>query len=114
MAHSGILDAWDTPPFSSLWVFSYRSLRIRPGKHSVWCQGVTGGRNSTVRFGSPFDGHRDIPSRVPSPQVSPFVPKATRPDPPKEPGNPSPSQRPLRGGGIMANFRHEFCENGRD
>src|ERR671916_994813 len=80
MAHSGILDARNTPPFSSLWVFSYRSLRIRPGKHSVWCQGVTGGRDSTVPFGSPLHGHRDIPSRVPSPQVSsPLFPRQRAP-----------------------------------
>ena len=89
MAHSGILDARNTPPFSSLRVFSYRSLRIRPGKHSVWCQGVTGGV-VIPRFASvpPFTAHRDIPSRVPSPQVSPpFFPRQ-RPDPPREGSGP--------------------------
>ncbi len=87
MAHSGILDARNTPPFSSLRVFSYRSLRIRPGKHSVWCQGVTGGVViPQVRLGSPFHGPSGYP--VPSPessvQVSPLSSQGKRPDPPRE------------------------------
>lgn len=42
------------------------------------------------RFASvpPSTGHRDIPSRVPSPRVSPLFPRATRPDPLEGSGNP--------------------------
>jgi hypothetical protein len=51
----------NTPPFSSLWAFSYRSLGLRPGKHSVWCQGVSG--VVIPRFARfPLNFHRDIPS----------------------------------------------------
>lgn len=96
------------PPFRSLWAFSYRSLRIRPGKHSVWCQGVSGVVIPRFAPALPLCGHRYIPSRVPRPAGSPFF-RGTRHNPR---GFSHPSQRPLRGGGIMANFRSR--ENGRD
>ena len=68
--------------------------------------GCFGGRNSTVRFGSPFTAF-GISRPEPRPAGSPPFSKATRPNPRGYP----PSQRPLRGGGIMANFRsHEFLK----
>lgn len=114
MAHSGVLDARNAPPFSSLGAFSYRSIRIRPGKHSVWCQGVTGGRDSTVRFGSPSLRPSGYP--VPSPpRVRRFSPPFSSQGsaPPKIHERFSPLRSaPSGGGGIMAIFRSH--EDGRD
>lgn len=112
MAHSGVLDARNTPPFSSLWAFSYRSLGIRPGKHSVWCQGVSGVVIPRFASGSPFTADRDYPVPRPCARRVPGSPFSPRHAPILEGSFPPLSQRPLRGGGIMANFRSR--ENGRD
>lgn len=110
MAHSGILDARNTPPFSSLWVFSYRSLRIRPGKHSVWCQGVTGGRDSTVPFGSPFTA---VGISRPESRVRRYPPPCSQGSAPRSTTrvwSPPLRSAPSEEGAEWQTFSHEFVK----
>lgn len=113
----GSSNARNTPPFSSLRVLSYRfPSESVLGSIQSGVSGVSGFWGHGSILGSPSNSHRDIPSLNVTPQVRSSTCQKSRRVPPISPkfqghSSPpnstgfSPSQRPLRGGGIMANFR---------
>lgn len=126
----GSSNARNTPPFSSLRVLSYRfPSESVLGSIQSGVSGVSG--FCVPRFGSRFplklpSGYPvpkchgsqgsfacwpSAPCRVP-PSSFPQIPRHSSPPPPIQSRGFSPlSQRPLRGGGIMANFRSHIFLN---